>query len=395
MKKVKINFYHRLKPLILAIGFVLLCSHNLYIKMDSYFLKSNQEATLSLYNGTFEKSENIISRDRIIDASIIAQGEITPIDESQWKDKDSTVTQLKFYTGEAGTYVFGVSTKARDIELSAKKFNEYLIHDGVNDILEERKENGTLDEDATESYEKHVKSILQVGETKTDDYKTVLGYPIEFVPQSNPYDKFTGDSLDVQLLYEGKPLANQLVYADYVKVNHNHDHGDHLHDHGNTDHSHDHEDRKHKNDSHDHDHNNKNANHQEHTHSHSDHNHVHKDGEHNYDHDASDKEEGHSHSHKNTVQLRTDSQGIVNVKFPEDGLYYLRTIYMESVDDETLTHQSKWATLTFEITHSHESHSHSHNDHDHEHNEGLPTWIFIVGSLLLIGFLFLIFRKKN
>ncbi|MEM6525511.1 MAG: DUF4198 domain-containing protein, partial [Bacteroidota bacterium] len=311
----------------------------------TYFLKPNQEATLSLYNGTFEKSENIITRDRMIDASVVHRGKRIAIHSDQWKDQDSTVTQLSFNSGGEGTYVVGVSTKARNIELTAEKFNSYLKHDGVLDMLQERTDHNLLDQDAIESYEKHVKAIYQVGDMKTDDWSTVLGYPIEFVPKSNPYEKYTGDKLDVQLLLEGKPLSNQLVFADYIKIGHSH-----------------------SNDHHDHDH-------------------KHDDG-HQHSHD------NHDHTHATNQQLRTNDQGVVTVDLPEDGIYYLRTIHMTRVtDNEELTHQSKWATLTLGVTHKHDASTHTHDHHDHE--GGIPTWAFIVGSLLIIGLLFLFFRKKS
>ena len=62
-------------------------------------------------------------------------------------------------------------------------------------------------------------------------------------------------------------------------------------------------------------------------------------------------------------------------------------------DSDELTHRSKWATLTFEVSHKHDASTHTHDDHDHE--GGIPTWGFILGSLLIIGLLYLIFRKKN
>ncbi len=320
------------KPVLLLFAFLVLSSHNLYVKMDAYFLQPNQEATLSLYNGTFENSENIISRDRMLDASFVAQGKRLPVDSTRWRDQDSTITQLTFNTGEAGTYVAGVSTRARTIELSAEKFNDYLKHDGVLDRLEYRTNNDLLTQDAVESYQKHVKAIYQVGDTKTDDWKTVLGYPIEFVPKANPYDKYSGEKLEVQLLLDGKPLAEQLVYADYIGTKHAHTH---------------------------------------------------------------EHEEAETHVHASGQQLRTDTQGIVSVELPEDGIYYLRTIHMTSVNDASeLTHQSRWATLTFEVTHKHDETTHTHGDHDHE-DEGIPTWLFVVSSLVIIGVLFFIFSKNK
>ncbi len=395
------------KPFLFVLAFTLLCSHNLYIKMSRYFLEPNQETTLSLYNGTFEESENVITRDRILDATILVNDNKLSIDESQWTDKDSTITEFSFTPLEQGTYVSGISTRARNIELTAEKFNDYLNHDGVLDMLEQRKADNTLTEDAVESYEKHVKAIYQVGDQKTQDWKTALGYPIEFVPQENPYDKFTGDKLDVQLLLDGKPLANQLVYTDYVKVFHNHDHGDHAHDHGH-DHSHDNHSHEHNEDHHNHDHDDEHSHDHAHDHKHdgnADHAHEHPhdhegevhahehqhDGNHQHSQDTNSNETD-THSHSHGKQLRTNAQGIVTVDFPEDGVYYLRTIYMTKVaDSDELTHQSKWATLTFEVTHDHEAHA--HNDHDHE--EGISTWVFVIGSVFVIGLLFLLFRKKN
>lgn len=340
-KQLKSNVF---KPLYLFLALILLCSHDLYLKMETYFLEPNQEAILSLYNGTFENSENIITRDRIIDASIVAQGKRVAIKPSQWKDKDSTITQLPFNTGGAGTYVVGVSTKARNIALTANKFNDYLKHDGVLDMLEQRTQNNLLEQDAVESYQKHVKAIYQVGTIKTNDWQTVLGYPIEFVPQANPYEKYRGDTLEVALLLDGKPLANQLVYANYIKSASNHSHGNHTHKHdGNS-----------------------------HTHGHADEDHTHTSGQ----------------------QLRTNSQGIVTVKLQEEGIYYLRTINMVNVTDSNeLTHQSKWATLTFEVSHKHGDSTHIHDSHDHQGS--IPTWVIIVASLLIIIILFLIFRKKS
>lgn len=321
IKKIDHRFFI---PYYLLFTLILLCSHDLYLKMEGYFLEPNQEATLSLYNGTFEKSENLITRDRMLDASVIGQGERVAINPNQWQDKDSTITQIKFKAGEAGTYVAGVSTKARNIELTADQFNSYLEHDGVLDVLEYRTNNNLMDQDAVESYEKHVKAIYQVGDIMSNDWNTILGYPIEFVPQANPYEKHTGDELNVRLLLDGKPLSNQLVYADYIKSDHTHDHGGHDHEH---------------------------------------------------------EHDGEAHSHTGGQKLRTNEQGIVSVNLLEDGIYYLRTIHMVNVNDsDELTHRSKWATVTFEV-----SHEHGH----------FPTWGIVLGGLLVLSLLFFVLRKRN
>ena len=199
-----------------------LSAHDMFLKLESFFLKPQTPATISLFNGTFEKSENAISRDRMLDVSIVGPGsERMHPDTSRWRDS-GTMTLLDFKTGGEGTYVAGLSTKPRIIELAAKDFNEYLAHDGVLDVLAARQEKGEMNEDAAELYSKHVKTVFQVGQRRSEGFKTKLGYPIEIVPLQNPYQLGKGAALEVLIWKDDKPVANQLVYASFAGY-HKHD----------------------------------------------------------------------------------------------------------------------------------------------------------------------------
>ncbi|MAU71547.1 MAG: NikM domain containing protein [Pseudozobellia sp.] len=374
---------------------VLFCSHDMYLKLDTYFLEPNTQSIIHLFNGTFDKSENVIDRDRMIDASLSGDGERYQVAENQWSEKDS-VTILNFKSGEVGTWVAGVSTKARSIEMDAEAFNRYLRHDGVLDMLKWREENNALDKNAVEKYSKHVKAIFQVGDKTSDDWKTTLGYPIEFIPQSNPYEKYTGEQLEVKLLFGGKPLANQLVYANY-KVTENH----HSHPEAGHGHSHEKDGHSHEGEAHSHDDGEEHT-HKEEVHSHDGgetHSHEKEEAGKTHSHDGgephSHEEEEHTDDHVHTEgqQLRTDANGIITVDLAADGIYYLRTIHLAHSDEEGLTHESNWATLTFEVVHGHsqeEAHAHSHAEEDE-----FPSYIFWIGSLLIIGGLFWWFNRKK
>lgn len=199
------------RTLVLLACFVLLSSHELFLKTNSHFHKAHEEGELFLFNGTFDESENIISRDRIINARVTGPDyEFLP-EKEDYYDKDH-VTYLRFRTGGEGTYVAGVSTLPRVIELNAKDFKEYLEHEGLHDVIKEREREGISSQPAKERYSKHVKALLQVADARTDHYKTTLGYPIEFIPQQNPYDLKQGDEFTLTLLAEGRPLANQVVH---------------------------------------------------------------------------------------------------------------------------------------------------------------------------------------
>ena len=199
------------KLFILAILFILLTSHELFLKTDSYFLKSYELSELYLYNGTFDESENVISRDRIVKAQVLGpEYEFYP-EEKDYYDKNNA-TYLKFISGNPGTYVAGISTLPREIKLNATEFLDYLEHEGLWDTIEDRKTRKISDQPALEKYSKHVKAIIQVESKRTGDYATVLGYPIEFVPLSNPYELSVGDRMSIKLLFMSLPLSNQVVH---------------------------------------------------------------------------------------------------------------------------------------------------------------------------------------
>lgn len=204
---------HKLTMLLCA-GLVITASaHDLFLKFDNYFLKPNSKTTARLLNGTFRLSENPVARDRMVDVSLIKpSGERAQLPLTNWRDEGKTAL-LDLQTSEAGTYVAGLYTKPRDLAQKAAQFNNYLTHDGVPHILAARKRDGELNKDVRERFSKHVKAIFQVGDVRTDTFKTALGYPVEIIPQQNPYSLKVGQSLDVLCVKDGQPLAGQFVLA--------------------------------------------------------------------------------------------------------------------------------------------------------------------------------------
>lgn len=202
------------RTLLLLTIFLVSSAHELFLKTDSHFLERHASAELYLFNGTFDASENIITRDRIIAAQVIGPGFKFLPTQQDYYDKDKA-TYLRFKTGDAGTYVAGVSTLPRVIELSAKDFKDYLQHEGLTDVIAEREQKGLSGQPAKERYSKHVKALLQVTEKRTSHFNTRLGYPIEFVPKENPYDLSVGDPFTLTLLLDGKAVADQVVHYSY------------------------------------------------------------------------------------------------------------------------------------------------------------------------------------
>ncbi|MDH3734675.1 MAG: DUF4198 domain-containing protein [Gemmatimonadota bacterium] len=263
-------------------------AHTMFLKLESFFLEPNSTASVALINGDFDKSENVIDRDRMTDVSVVGPGGVVHPPTSAWRDTamfhwdaDSVDTaMLTFDTGAPGTYVLGVSTAPRTFLLLDTAFNNYLVHDGVVDVLEQRERDGTLGDDATERYSKHVKALVQVGDARSDGWEHELGYPVEFVPLQNPYELSVGDVLEVRFLRDGQPVPNQIVYANHE---HNHQHDD-------------------------------------------------------------------TGGHVEAVTTRTDGYGIAKIELNSGGRWYVRGIHMVQTKSEPdVDYESNWGTLTFEI----------------------------------------------
>lgn len=190
-------------------------AHDLFLKLNSYFVAPGDKVSIKILNGSFQESEGAVNFARLADVSVVSpSGVRTNPKEGDFTKEDKT-SFLNLETKEEGSYVAALSTMTREIDLKAKDFNEYLTEDGIPDTLAERKRKKELEKDVRERYSKHVKIIFQAGGKQSDNYKTALGYPVEIVPVTNPYTLKAGDTFEFQCLKGGKPLANQFVMSGH------------------------------------------------------------------------------------------------------------------------------------------------------------------------------------
>ncbi|HVQ39992.1 MAG TPA: DUF4198 domain-containing protein [Pyrinomonadaceae bacterium] len=186
-----------------------------YLELDSYFLRPHSLATVSLRNQYFIRSDGFVTRDRIRDVSLFGPNLPGSVSDSvAWRDEGKT-TMLEVKTSGPGTYLVGIATKPRDTDLSAAEFNDYLHNDGLPDTLADRRRKHELHKDVRERYSKNERAVFQVGDQLSDDYKRPLGYPVEIIPQENPYSLKVGDTITVICTLNGRPLVNQFVQGGW------------------------------------------------------------------------------------------------------------------------------------------------------------------------------------
>lgn len=186
-------------------------AHDLFLKLDTYFVEPNTRVQIRVLNGTFTTSENFVAPARLADISVVSPKGRTKLPPSAWGPGPDSSSLLTAELGDAGTYVAGASTRPRELDLTAEQFNSYLKEDGLPDVLEARRRDNELGRGARERYSKHVKAVFQVGAARSGEFGVVLGYPAEIVPLENPYSIASGATLRVRCLVDGRPVANQNV----------------------------------------------------------------------------------------------------------------------------------------------------------------------------------------
>jgi len=189
-----------------------LSAHDMFLKLKAYFLQPNASVSVPLLNGTFTTSENSIDRPRIADVSVAGPSGRERFDTSVVTARgDSTFFALR--TGAEGTYAFGVSTRPNIIGMTGHEFHEYLKEEGLDWVIAAREKAGVAADSAREQYAKHVKAVVQVGQTRSASFGTTLGYSAELVPLDNPYDWKRGGTLRFRALVNGAPTPRLTVIS--------------------------------------------------------------------------------------------------------------------------------------------------------------------------------------
>ena len=125
--------------------------------------------------------------------------------------KSTEGKNLSYKFLQTGTHLLVMQSDAAYIELEAEKFNDYLKEDGLDYILDERKNSSELDKPSKENYTRFTKLLIQSGDKIDNTFKKKTGLRLEIIPDKNPYALASGDYLQCQVLFEGKPCAHALV----------------------------------------------------------------------------------------------------------------------------------------------------------------------------------------
>lgn len=196
---------------LLAGGAAALAAHDFWVVPELFRVPDGWEVHVAGQTGMdFPESSAAIEPGRVAEAELISADARLSLDRSF---RSGSSLMMAGRPDAAGQWWVAVALETRPIRLSSEQFDAYLEHDGVWDVLEERRSSAPSRDSVDERYTKYAKALVQVGEDGPEAYGRRVGHPIELVPLEDPFDLRPGDRFRARLVWRGEPLADQVVFA--------------------------------------------------------------------------------------------------------------------------------------------------------------------------------------
>ncbi len=115
---------------------------------------------------------------------------------------------------EPGLLLIAYQSTRYALDIDAETFEHYLEMEGLDGVRAVRAQRGERGKPVHEVYSRFAKSLIAVGGHDDGlDAGRPIGLRLEIVPKTAIYQLKRGQVLEVQLLYENRPLANAQLLA--------------------------------------------------------------------------------------------------------------------------------------------------------------------------------------
>lgn len=200
----------------ILLTFLPLQAHDTWLLPQKFRLKPEERSILALTSGmAFPSNEFAILPERVNQAFVLLAGEKTVLAK---REKMPKALQFPIMLPNVGVATAFVSLLPKTLDLSPKLVREYLREIGASDSLQSVWKN-VPNTDKTkrwrEEYTKHTKTFVFVGKEESyrqdSSWQTPCGMTLEILPESHPGLLHPASVFPVQVLLNGKPLANFLL----------------------------------------------------------------------------------------------------------------------------------------------------------------------------------------
>ncbi|MDQ6830256.1 MAG: DUF4198 domain-containing protein [Gemmatimonadota bacterium] len=195
-----------LLAILLVASAATLAAHDTWLVPDSGFVVPHAMVRLHLTSGdAFPVDDFAIDRKRIRGAWMRLAGTRSPLAVEAPAERHLALTARADREGVATLWV---ALAPKSLELTDAKVTEYLDDIAATATVRRRWDAMPAPRRWRETYTKHAKSFVRVGEPAHDrTWATPVGLGLEIVPERDPTTVQTGDTIRVRVLSHGAPVA--------------------------------------------------------------------------------------------------------------------------------------------------------------------------------------------
>jgi len=181
-------------------------AHDTWILPERARVKPGEEISLDLTSGmAFPANEVAVKPDWLARASLRLAGRLSDLRAGT---PGKTALQIRTLLRRPGIATVWIESKPRALELTPAQVREYLEEIGAWGTIGKKWE-AEGSSRWRETYTKHAKSFVWVGDPAGDDsWREPVGMAFEIVPEKDPTAILNGEELSVRLLNDGKPLSD-------------------------------------------------------------------------------------------------------------------------------------------------------------------------------------------
>lgn len=203
----------RMKAVVLALGLALtivghVAAHDTFVMPQKFRVFKGETVIIGFHSSDgFPESAQLLKR--LQDPAVHTPSGPVPIENVKADGMRMTASITVPHSGHViVTAVNGTATT----DMKADEFVAYLKEEGLTHVVDARVQRGEADKPGKERYTMYAKTIL-MADAPNDGYKKVVGFPIEMIPEKDPYQLKPGESLPVRVLFRGAPARNLDVKA--------------------------------------------------------------------------------------------------------------------------------------------------------------------------------------
>jgi uncharacterized GH25 family protein len=187
-------------------------AHDYWLQPQRYFLAPGDTTAVQMFVGDHfvSESERSFHAKKTLTFQVISKNDSLDL-KAGTTDGQKPVCRIT--PAQSGNHLIVMERDWSHIELEAGKFDSYLRHEGLSDIVKLRRDAGEEKTPGRERYRRYVKALVQVGGRFDDTYKHRTGHRLEILPQVNPYLLDNTDTMTVSIQFDGEPLRGAQVAA--------------------------------------------------------------------------------------------------------------------------------------------------------------------------------------